>query len=42
MLPRQRYAGRGRQGRNLMIDEQDEQLGHTRKYAIKRLSAKAG
>lgn len=41
MLPRlrQRYAGRGRQGKSLMIDELCEQFGYSRKHAIKLLNA---
>lgn len=44
MLPRlrQRYAGRGRQGRTRMIEELCEQFGYSRKHAIKLLGAKAG
>jgi hypothetical protein len=44
MLPRlrQRYAGRGREGRSRMIDELSEQFGYSRKHAIKLLNAKAG
>jgi len=44
MLPRlrQRYAGRGREGRSRMIDELCEQFGYSRKHAIKLLNAKAG
>lgn len=44
MLPRlrQRYAGRGREGKSLMIDEVCGQFGYTRKHAIKLLNAKAG
>ena len=40
MLPllRQRYAGRGRQGRSRMIDALCEQFGYSRK-AIKLLNA---
>ena len=40
--PRQRYAGRGRQGRSRMIDELCEQFGYSRKHAIKLLNARAG
>jgi hypothetical protein len=44
MLPRlrQRYAGRGREGRSRMIQELCEQFGYSRKHAIKLLGAKAG
>lgn len=44
MLPRlrQRYAGRGRQGRSRMIDELCEQFGYSRKHAIKLLGARVG
>ncbi len=44
MLPRlrQRYMGRGRQGRSRMIDELCEQFGYSRKHAIKLLNARAG
>ena len=44
MLPRlrQRYAGRGRQGRGQLLDELCEQFGYSRKHAIKLLGAKAG
>jgi len=44
MLPRlrQRYAGRGRQGKSLMIDELCEQFGYSRKHAIKLLNARSG
>lgn len=44
MLPRlrQRYVGRGRQGRSKMLDELCEQFGYDRKHAIKLLGAKAG
>lgn len=44
MLPRlrQRYAGRGREGRSRLIDEVCEQWGYSRKHAIKLLGAKAG
>ena len=44
MLPRlrQRYAGRGREGRSRLLDEVCEQWGHSRKHAIKLLGAKAG
>ena len=44
MLPRlrQRYAGRGREGRSRMIDELCEQFDYSRKHAIKLLNAKAG
>jgi hypothetical protein len=44
VLPRlrQRYAGRGREGRRRLIDEVCEQWGYSRKHAIKLLGAKAG
>ena len=44
MLPRlrQRYVGRGRQGRTRMIDELCEQFGYSRKHAIKLLGARTG
>jgi hypothetical protein len=44
MLPRlrQRYEGRGREGRVRMIDELCEQFGYSRKHAIKMLNAKSG
>lgn len=44
VLPRlrQRYAGRGREGRSRLIDEVCEQWGYSRKHAIKLLGAKAG
>lgn len=44
VLPRlrQRYAGRGREGRTRLIDEVCEQWGYSRKHAIKLLGAKAG
>jgi hypothetical protein len=44
MLPRlrQRYAGRGCEGRTRMIEEICEQFGYSRKHAIKLLNAKAG
>ena len=44
MLPRlrQRYAGRGREGRSRMIQELCEQFAYSRKHAIKLLGAKAG
>ena len=44
MLPRlrQRYAGRGREGRSCLIDEVCEQFGYSRKHAIKLLNRKAG
>ncbi len=44
MLPRlrQRYVGRGRQGRSQLIDEVCEQFRYSRKHAIKLLNAKAG
>ena len=44
MLPRfrQRYVGRGRQGRTRMIDELCEQFGYSRKHAIKLLNARTG
>ena len=36
LLPRvrQRYVGRGREGRSLLIDELCEQWGYSRKHAI--------
>ena len=44
MLPRlrQRYAGRGLEGRSRMITEVCEQFGYSRKHAIRLLGAKAG
>ncbi len=44
MLPRlrQRYMGRGREGRSRLIDEVCEQFGYSRKHVIKLLNAKAG
>lgn len=44
VLPRmrQRYMGRGREGRSLMLDELVEQYGYSRKHAIKLLGAKTG
>jgi hypothetical protein len=44
MLPRlrQRYMGRGREGRQWMIDEICEQWGYRRKHAIKLLGVQAG
>lgn len=44
VLPRlrQRYAGRGLEGRSRLIDEVCEQWGYSRKHAIKMLGAKAG
>lgn len=44
MLPRlrQRYAGRGKEGRGLIIDELCEQFDYSRKHAIKLLGGKAG
>lgn len=44
MLPRlrQRYVGRGRQGRTRMIDDLCEQFGYNRKHAIKLLGARTG
>ena len=44
MLPRlrQRHAGRGRQGKSLMIDELCEQFGYSRKHAIKLLNTRSG
>jgi hypothetical protein len=44
MLPRlrQRYMGRGREGRQRMIDEICEQWGYSRKHAIKLLGAQVG
>lgn len=44
MLPRlrQRYAGRGKQGRGALLDEVCEQFGYSRKHAIKLLGAKVG
>ena len=44
MLPRlrQRYAGRSREGKSRMIDELCDQLGYSRKHAIKLLNARAG
>ncbi len=44
LLPRvrQRYMGRGREGRSLLIDELCEQWGYSRKHAINLLGAKSG
>ncbi|MEY2599552.1 MAG: hypothetical protein RLZZ142_1811 [Verrucomicrobiota bacterium] len=44
LLPRlrQRYLGRGREGRSLLVDELFEQWGYGRKHAIKLLGAKTG
>jgi hypothetical protein len=44
VLPRlrQRYAGRGREGRTRLIDEVCGLWGYSRKHAIKLLGAKAG
>ncbi len=44
LLPRlrQRYMGRGREGRSLLIGELCEQWGYSRKHAIKLLDAKTG
>jgi len=44
LLPRlwQRYAGRGKQGRGVLLDELCEQFGYSRKHAIKMLGAKSG
>ena len=44
MLPRmrQRYAGRGKEGRGALLDEVCEQFGYSRKHAIKLLGAKVG
>ena len=44
LLPRmrQRYWGRGKKGRGVMLDEVCEQFGYSRKHAIKLLGAKAG
>ena len=44
VLPRlrQRYVGRGREGRSRLIDEVCEQWGYSRKHAIKLLGAKTG
>ncbi len=39
---RQRYAGRGREGRTRLIDEVCGLWGYSRKHAIKLLGAKAG
>ena len=43
LLPRlrQRYMGRGREGRSRLIDEVCEQWGYSRKHAIKLPEAKA-
>ena len=43
MVPRlrQRYAGRGREGRSRLIDEVCEQWGYSRKHAIKLLGARS-
>jgi hypothetical protein len=44
LLPRmrQRYGGRGKEGRGRLLDEVCEQFGYSRKHAIKLLGAKAG
>ncbi len=44
LLPRlrQRYTGRGREGRSRLVDELCEQWGYSRKHAIKLLGAKTG
>jgi hypothetical protein len=44
MLPRlrQRYAGRGKEGKSRLIDEVVEQFGYSRKHVIKLLNGKAG
>jgi hypothetical protein len=44
MLPRlrQRYAGRGKQGRGVLLDDLCEQFGYSRKHAVKLLGAQAG
>ena len=44
LLPRmrQRYMGRGREGRSLLSDKLREQWGYRRKHALKRLGAKNG
>lgn len=44
MLPRlrQRYLGRGREGRARLIDELCDQWGYSRKHAIKLLGAQVG
>ena len=44
VLPRlrQRYVGRGREGRSRLIDEVCEQWDYSRKHAIKLLGGKAG
>lgn len=44
MLPRlrQRYLGRGPEGRSRMLDEICEQFGYSRKHAIKLLGGQAG
>jgi hypothetical protein len=44
LLPRlrQRYMGRGREGRSRLIDEICEEWGYSRKDAIKLLGAKTG
>lgn len=39
---RQRYAGRGREGRTRLIDDVCGLWGYSRKHAIKLLGAKAG
>jgi hypothetical protein len=39
---RQRYLGRGRQGRSKMLDELCEQFGYSREKATELLGAKAG
>lgn len=44
LLPRlrQRYEGRGKEGKGRLLDEVCEQFGYSRKHAIKLLGAKAG
>ena len=44
LLPRlrERYMGRGREGRSRLIDELCEQWDYSRKHAIKLLGAKTG
>ncbi len=44
MVPRlrQRYSGRGKKGRGVLLNEVCEQFGYSRKHAIKLLGAKAG
>ncbi len=44
LLPRlrQRYTGRGREGRSRLTDELCEQWGYSRKHAIKLLGARTG